>query len=128
MKILIYNKNIDDIEEIKPEELPDGAVVSFIATVGEYIGSESFFRVKNSLAILKKMSNIIIHDIPGYQKLYMVTDRYNNFISYDFPIRGKNNIWKCNHVFDFFCKNFNQTWEDEPWPVWVKINKEEIKQ
>ena len=132
MKILIDHGN--GIKEIKPVELPKGAIISgFHKSCNMLYGVVSKNIVQNckksSLEITFNicfMKAIQVWHIPGYQKMWVATDfDCVTSIYYNKPkrkIRIKEWSLRKAPIFDSFsCNSFGQTWDDEPWPVWVKI-------
>jgi hypothetical protein len=125
------------IKEYKPEELPDGCVVTSITPYDDCIVPFITYLGKGVPLTYK---HIKIHDIikpetgeSTHERRWMATDKKSGWVGvyYRKPKRnmtlplweglndGHNYTTYKGH--DNFC---GQTWEDEPRPVWIEIPKE----
>ena len=148
-KILIQEYKNNSIKEITATELPQGSVISGFFTGGRIFGEIEKFKELNDEPIicwgrqipifpkdLEKMgrwipehfvhvislSEIEIYHIPGYQKMWIATDYCKECYLYaSYPDRVNEVGYYAGHTQSLIQNNFGQTWDDEPWSVWVKL-------
>jgi hypothetical protein len=122
MKILIYD------DTIKECDIPDGAVCQFEISDRIFYGKKdgSIFWTGDKGYGIDSCSNIEILHIAGYQKMWIATDEDGYQYIYINPKRKNKKVWEdeeidAGYYMDLPIK-IDQTWQDEPREIWVKLH------